>query len=158
MYTYIHTYAQVDCLGRADTVVRTTPDFSNWGQMAFIETETNNDRLVCDRCLACGGFNDCPLFCDSTVDSGKQMDLCGVCGGFCVAPDCEIESCAPLYMRYLGSKFPLDADVSIDGLTAGKYLKDGLCTQPVPQGSAFGRCKVRIMCAYVCENMSCVCM
>ncbi len=63
-----------------------------------------------------------------------------------------MDDCSPLYMRYMGSKFPDDVDVSIDGLTAGKFFGSSDCGGLAsPEGSPFGICRV-----CMCVGRACV--
>lgn len=72
-------------------------------------------------------------YCDNSLDSGRQLDLCRVCGGQCFAPDCSVEACAhtnPLVstVRYYG-EFPsgfVTKAFGFDFLSA----TDGACPSP----------------------------
>ena len=130
-----------DCSGTLDTFSVTNTPFSAYGQFAWMEAQTSQ-RQVCDRCEVCGGLNQCSLHCDSSLESGKELDICGVCGGYCVPPTCTVQDCTPLYMRFLGNNFPSNHDVHDDGLTIGRLFQDGPCILDVPEGSPMGSCEV----------------
>jgi len=128
-----------DCQGAVDTPSEKSKSFWEYGQFSWAFGGISQ-RNVCDRCGICGGQNDCTRFCDGSLDSGKELDLCGVCGGYCSSPSCSPDKCGPLYMRYLGNDFPNNADVVATGITAGLFLKNGICQGRAPAESSFGIC------------------
>ena len=137
---------RTDCSGAVDTMDKRVGGWRD-GQFAFYTGGAPSPRRVCDRCKKCGGLNQCSLSCSNEISSEQPalLDLCGVCGGYCTtAAGCTVAQCTPLYLRYLGSGFPADLDISADGLTAGKFFfPAGVsvpCPGPTPLNSPQGIC------------------
>jgi len=75
-------------------------------------------------------------YCDNTQDSGRQLDLCLVCGGACFAPDCTKDHCyvsnSPdenrVRLRFLG-EFPMNKTSKVFRLP-GLSAPNGTCPSP----------------------------
>lgn len=79
-----------------------TASIDSGGGIGSVDTlgpAESGDRGVGPAAQTCGAKS---THCDGTADSGRQLDLCGVCGGSCLPPSCVVQACPelnPLFIR-----------------------------------------------------------
>jgi hypothetical protein len=77
----------------------TSSDDSSMRSLESMGPAHSGDPNVGSAAIVCAASE---TYCDGTTESGRQLDLCGVCGGNCLPPSCFIQSCpevSPTYIR-----------------------------------------------------------